>query len=133
MYFNILNFDFNFFVLFVKNILQLESQYQIYLVVMLQLRLNVVCKKVFTECQRCFQTSSYENFWYTTRTDVARMANSDIFPPKVKINEKIADFDIRDDVLFEKNGRAGVILLNRPKLMNAFNLQMANKISFQLK
>ncbi|KAM4870521.1 3-hydroxyisobutyryl-CoA hydrolase, mitochondrial isoform X1 [Urocitellus parryii] len=38
-----------------------------------------------------------------------------------------------EDVLLEKKGCAGVITLNRPKLLNALNLNMAQKIYSQLK
>ncbi|KAF7464299.1 hypothetical protein GHT09_007306 [Marmota monax] len=38
-----------------------------------------------------------------------------------------------EDVLLEKKGCAGVITLNRPKLLNALNLNMTQQIYSQLK
>ncbi|XP_003400984.2 3-hydroxyisobutyryl-CoA hydrolase, mitochondrial isoform X1 [Bombus terrestris] len=49
-------------------------------------------------------------------------------PNKTTITAKEVQQNVEDDVLFEDVGDKGVIILNRPKALNALNLSMVEKI-----
>ncbi|XP_028289470.1 3-hydroxyisobutyryl-CoA hydrolase, mitochondrial [Parambassis ranga] len=50
-----------------------------------------------------------------------------------RIQGHMMSTQVETDVLLEKMGRAGVITMNRPKVLNALNLTMIQKIYLQLK